>query len=231
MPTAAPAEIAPLAKGMGARGYRKGDEARARILEAALAAFGAEGFKGATTRQIAEEAGVNLPALKYYFGGKEGLYRACAQEIVDRYSRRLLTPIAGAWTALPPEPSPDAARAALKAVLGALAELLVGTREAERWTGFVLREMTEPGPAFDILYSQVWAPGVELVAQLIGRILPGLSTEAARIEAFLLVSSLTSFSIVRPVALKYLDWPDATGERLAAVRMIVDGQVDRLGRG
>lgn len=225
MPPAAPATIA-----SPPRGYRKGDETRARILEAALAAFGADGFRGATTRQIAEEAGVNLPALKYYFGGKEGLYLACAQEIVDRYSQRLLTPIIGAWTALPPEPSPDAARAALKTVLGALAELLVGTREAEVWTGFVLREMTEPGPAFDILYGQVWAPGVELVAHLIGRVLPDLTIEAARIEAFLLVSSLTSFSIVRPVALKYLDWPDATGERLAAVLRILDGQIERLGR-
>lgn len=225
MPPVATAEIA-----LTARGYRKGDETRARILEAALSAFGAEGFKGATTRQIAEEAGVNLPALKYYFGGKEGLYVACAQEIVDRYSQRLLNPIVDAWTALPPEPSPDQARAALKAVLGALAELLVGTREAERWTGFVLREMTEPGPAFDVLYGQVWAPGVELVARLIGRILPGATTEGARIEAFLLVASLTSFSIVRPLALKYLDWPDATGVRLAAVRAIVDGQIERLGR-
>lgn len=213
-----------------ARGYRKGDETRARILEAAIVAFGAEGFRGATTRQIAQQAGVNLPALKYYFGGKEGLYLACAQEIVDRYSQRLLAPIVEAWTALPPEPSPEAARAALKTVLGALAELLVGTRDAELWTGFVLRETAEPGPAFDILYGQVWAPGVELVAHLVGRVLPDAEPEAARIEALLMVSSLTSFSIVRPVALKYLDWPDAAGERLAAVRRIIDAQIDRLGR-
>lgn len=222
MPSAPPAETSVTAR------YRKGDEARGRILESALKAFGADGFKGATTRKIAEEAGVSLPALKYYFGGKEGLYLACAQEIVDRYGQRLLSPIAGAWTALPPDPSPEAARAALKTVLGALAELLVGTREAEVWTGFVLREMAEPGPAFDILYGQVWAPGVDLIARLIGWILPDRPTEAVRIEAFLLVSSLTSFSIVRPVALKYLAWSDAGGERLAAVRRVIDGQIDRL---
>lgn len=214
-----------------ARGYRKGDETRARILDAALAAFGAEGFKGATTRQIAEQAGVNLPALQYYFGGKEGLYLACGQEIVDRYSGRLLAPIAKAWNALPPEPSPEAARRALKAVLGALAELLVGTQEAEQWTGFVLREMAEPGPAFDILYERVWAPGVELVALLLSHIRRETAAgEAARIDAFLLVSSVTTFSIARPVALKYLGWPDAAGERLAAVRAALDAQVDRLGR-
>lgn len=172
---------------------------------------------------------MNLPALQYYFGGKEGLYLACGQEIIDRYSGRLLAPITEAWTALPPHPSPEAARKALKAVLGALAELLVGTREAEQWTGFVLREMAEPGPAFELLYERVWSPGVELVALLIGRI-RGEETlaEATRIDAFLLVSSVTTFSIARPVALKYLGWPDAAGERLIAVRAALDAQIDRL---
>jgi AcrR family transcriptional regulator len=196
-----------------------------------LTAFGAEGFKGATTRQIAEGAGVNLPALQYYFGGKEGLYLACGEEIVDRYSGRLLAPITEAWSALPPRPSPEAARKALKAVLGALAEMLVGAREADQWTGFVLREMAEPGPAFDLLYERVWAPGVELVAMLLSRIrgeeTPG---EPTRIEAFLLVSSVTSFTIARPVALKYLGWTDASGDRLAAVLAALDAQVDRIDR-
>lgn len=172
---------------------------------------------------------MNLPALKYYFGGKEGLYLACGQEIVDRYSGRLLAPITEAWTALPPKPSPEAARRALKAVLRALAELLVGTQEAEQWTGFVLREMAEPGPAFDTLYDRVWAPGVELVALLLSRIRQDETpAEATRIEAFLLVSSVTSFTIARPVALKYLKWPDAAGERLTAVLTALEMQVDRL---
>lgn len=174
---------------------------------------------------------MNLPALQYYFGGKEGLYLACGQEIVERYSGRLLAPIAQAWSALPAQPSPNAARKALKSVLGALAELLVGTREADQWTGFVLREMAEPGPAFDLLYERVWAPGVELVAMLLSRIHgEEKPLEATRIEAFLLVSSVTSFTIARPVALKYLGWPDAADSRLAAVLAALDAQVDRLGR-
>ena len=159
----------PAARAPEASGYRKGEEARQRILESALQAFGANGFKGATTRLIAEAAGVNLPALTYYFGGKEGLYLACAEEIVGRYRTRMLGVIAGAEPALRPNGRPAQARAALKAIVGALAELLVGSREAEVWTSFVQREMAEQGPAFAILYEQVWSPGVALVAHMIGR--------------------------------------------------------------
>lgn len=71
---ATPAADPPQAAAAG--GYRKGAETRLRILTAALQAFGSAGAAGATTRKIAHEAGVSLPALKYYFGGKEGLYLA-----------------------------------------------------------------------------------------------------------------------------------------------------------
>lgn len=211
-------------------GYRKGDETRRRILEAALAAFGANGFKGATTRQIADAAAVNLPALKYYFGGKEGLYLACADEIVARYRERMLGPIGAVQHALAPGADPAEARVALKQVVGALAELLVGTREAEAWSTFVLREMTEQGPAFAVLYEQVWGPGVDLIAHLIGRgVGEPTPSEASRVEALLLLSSISTFGIVRPVALRYLDWPDAAGQRFESVRRIIDAQIDRLG--
>jgi|SRR5579871_1498849 len=59
---------------------QRGEETRGRILEAALELFAASGFEGASTRTIAERAGVNLPAIQYYFGSKEGLYRAVIEQ-------------------------------------------------------------------------------------------------------------------------------------------------------
>ena len=51
-------------------GYQRGEETRARIVDAALALFGEYGFDGASTRDIAERAGVNAPAIGYYFDNK-----------------------------------------------------------------------------------------------------------------------------------------------------------------
>src|SRR5512140_3135857 len=57
---------------------RDGDPAETRrdILKAAEESFAASGFVGATTRQVAARAGVNVATLHYHFGNKERLYRA-----------------------------------------------------------------------------------------------------------------------------------------------------------
>jgi len=64
-------------------GYARGDETRRRIIDAAIKLFGERGYEGASTRDIARLAGVNAPALQYYFNGKEGLYTACAEHIAE----------------------------------------------------------------------------------------------------------------------------------------------------
>lgn len=57
-----------------------GQEARAQLLSAALALFAEQGFAKTSTRAIAQAAGVNLAAIRYYFGDKAGLYAACFSE-------------------------------------------------------------------------------------------------------------------------------------------------------
>lgn len=54
-------------------------ETRARILEAALREFSANGLAGARTEQIAAAAGVNKALLYYYFESKEKLYIAALE--------------------------------------------------------------------------------------------------------------------------------------------------------
>jgi AcrR family transcriptional regulator len=55
------------------------EETRERILTAAREVIGRKGKRGATTREIAEVAGVNEATLFRHFGTKEALLVACAQ--------------------------------------------------------------------------------------------------------------------------------------------------------
>jgi AcrR family transcriptional regulator len=57
-----------------------GAEARHRLLHTALRLFAQKGFSKTSTREIAREAGVNISAISYYFGDKEGLYAATFSE-------------------------------------------------------------------------------------------------------------------------------------------------------
>lgn len=212
-------------------GYRKGDETRQRVLDAALTAFGDAGFVAMTTRAIAESAGVSLPVLQYYFGGKEGLYRACAEAIVERYRGQTARAAEQAAEALREDCPAEAARAHLKSVIGALAGFLVGSKEAERWAQFVARELRDPGPAFEILYERLWRPGVELTARLIARILGRpASDQAARVQALLLISSLLAFRSGRGISLRTMRWSEIGPEELALVLDGLNSTIDALGR-
>lgn len=55
------------------------EETRERILAAAREVIGRKGKRGATTREIADVAGVNEATLFRHFGTKEALLVACAQ--------------------------------------------------------------------------------------------------------------------------------------------------------
>src|SRR5262245_38712146 len=57
-------------------------EVRARILAAAEELFARQGFAGASIRDIATSAGVTGAMVHYYFGNKEGLYRALLENAV-----------------------------------------------------------------------------------------------------------------------------------------------------
>ena len=65
-------------------------ETREAILDAAERIFGDEGLAGARTDAIAAAAGVNKALLYYYFGSKDGLYRAVLEGYLADFNRRAL---------------------------------------------------------------------------------------------------------------------------------------------
>ena len=60
------------------------DERRVQIVQAALAVFGARGYEGATTDEVAQAAGVSQTYVVRLFGSKENLFLAAMGEALDR---------------------------------------------------------------------------------------------------------------------------------------------------
>ena len=52
-----------------------------KLLDAAIEAFSENGFKGTSTRDIAERAGVHHPLITYHFNNKDQLWRAAADKV------------------------------------------------------------------------------------------------------------------------------------------------------
>ena len=62
------------------------DGAKEKLLAAGRSLFAHKGLDGTTTRDIAQLSGLNISLISYYFGGKEGLYKAVIQEFAEMAS-------------------------------------------------------------------------------------------------------------------------------------------------
>jgi TetR/AcrR family transcriptional regulator, regulator of cefoperazone and chloramphenicol sensitivity len=202
-------------------GYPRGEETRARIVTTALRVFGEEGFTKASTRQIAADAGVNPPALQYYFGSKEGLHRACAQFIIDRVLL-IVAPALAEARQIKRHTQRERAIDALCALLDAMADALVAAG-SESWSRFITRGKADgAGPAIGMLRQNVAMPIMLTVAQLIAVATDGDPTdELIRVKAAAILGQISTFLTNRESTLEALNWPDFDAQRLQTIKTVV----------
>ena len=61
-----------------------------KLLDAATQAFSENGFKGTSTRDIADRAGVHHPLITYHFKNKSELWRAAADRVFSEFNASLV---------------------------------------------------------------------------------------------------------------------------------------------
>ncbi len=133
-----------------------------RILGVACDIFGQAGFKDATIRRIAKEAGVNIAAINYHFRDKEGLYGAVLEEVFRTGFTRF-----PANMGLPPGADP---RERLRAFIRAMFYRL---QSGEGWGGIsgrgrlIARELLDPSPAFEAVLDRYIKPHKDLLTAII----------------------------------------------------------------
>jgi AcrR family transcriptional regulator len=202
-------------------GYARGEETRARIVATALRVFGEEGFNKASTRQIAADAEVNPPALQYYFGGKEGLHRACAQHIIDRMLSIVSPALTQARQMRRTAPRP-AAIEALCALLDAVADGLVAAG-SESWSRFITRGKADgAGPAMGMLRENVGMPILQAVAHLVA-IATGRdpADPLTQIKAAAILGQVSTFHTNRESTLEALKWAEFDAPRLQMIKSVI----------
>lgn len=208
-------------------GYARGDETRARIVVTALKLFGEHGFDGASTRDIATAAGVNAPALQYYFDSKEGLFTACVEHIVDRIWEQLGDVLARAEAVLKAKADDESLMAALCAIHASTLEFMFTSPAAVDWKLFMTRIQLGGGPeaGFQIFYQRVHQRMRSVMAEIVGRLLglPGDDDETL-IRSIALNGQLSAFQMIRRSALAALKWDSIDAARLALLQRIIREQ-------
>ena len=208
-------------------GYARGDETRQKVIDAALEIFGTLGLEAASTRAITRRAGVNLPALHYYFGGKDGLYQACAIHIGDRMETYLKPAGSAIEAALSGAVPPVQVRLdLLHGLLDAVAEVMIGSREPESWVRFMIREQASPSAVFDILYTRFMSTLIELAAALLGGLMERSPDERdVKVRAIGLIGQIVFFRAGRETVLRALNW-DRLEDHAQFVRSVLQEQIE-----
>jgi TetR/AcrR family transcriptional regulator, regulator of cefoperazone and chloramphenicol sensitivity len=209
-------------------GYQRGEDTRRRILETAIEAFAVGGYDGVSTRRLAERAGVNLPAIQYYFGSKEGLYRAAIGHIVRQIEERM-APIAARVTAALAEGSPSRPEllALLHELLGAFAALVVGGEHLESRRLLFARAEIERTAPFDALHESGMREVVEPCMALVGRLLDRPTRDDMTVlRTLAILGQITIFC--NEGARRALGWTDFSAERLRAIQALVREQTEAV---
>ena len=201
----------------------RGDETRTLLIDAGLKLFSRLGFEAVSTRMLAREAGVNLAAIAYHFGGKQGLYEAVTETVVAEISQRAL-PVAMALRQDLAEV--DGNRAKLAAVAERFVRAQIATfishGPRQEQIALVLREYAEPSSAFPILFEKLIEPMHRAVSALAGAA-RGKPAEdpSAILAAHALIGQIIGFAIAKRPLLHRLGWTGYTPERIEAIADIL----------
>lgn len=195
------------------------DQTRSRLIQAGLEVFAQYGLEGATTRMLCSRAGVNLAAIGYHFGGKEGLYRA----VVGHIAQVVHSNIHGADERIERLLQNDQATdedflAALEGQLLAAARFIAGSPEANLFGPIIVREQTRPTPAFEIIYEAVFKVQFAYADALVARLLklePGDPEVKLRTHA--LFGQVLVFRAARATLLHRMNWQDVGPEDLEQI--------------
>jgi len=180
----------------------KPDPTRERIIDAALDLFGDQGLTGATVRDIAARAKVNVAAISYHFGGKEELYRAVAETVIGEIAGRVRSRV-GKLVAAPPS-DPEAAVHALEELFTAFIDVIVGPEEMRRVARFVIREQMQPTSAFEVVFAML-SEFHGIATRLFGMATGGdPNSDDTKLRAFMIFGQVLVFRIAEPAILRRL---------------------------
>jgi AcrR family transcriptional regulator len=205
-------------------GYPRGEETRARIIAAAMRLFGEKGYEGASTRDIAAAAGVNAPALQYYFDNKAGVLSACIEFIADRAWDDLAQGVVEAERLLVQGADDETLIDAYCDIQTRAAEFKFKAADQDDWRLFMARQQAglDPDIGFEAVFRRISARTFAVAAAIIGRLTGRpADDEEVRLRAVALSGQFQVFHVCRRMALRLLDWDEIDAQRQALVKKVV----------
>jgi AcrR family transcriptional regulator len=140
--------------------HDRGAQARDALIAHGTRIFAAKGYAAASTREICQAAGANVAAIHYYFGDKEGLYRAVLTAPIEAIA------IQFEGFDDPSLPFEDAIRRVLRPFVAMALDADADALHVQR---LHLREALEPSAVFRDVVDRIIVPLHNALASLLAR--------------------------------------------------------------
>lgn len=199
------------------------EETKERLIHAGLEIFGNYGFEAATTRMLAKTAGVNLAAIPYHFGGKEGLYVAVLDTISERIHEALASEREAVHTVVKKKRATRKEMLnALESLVRAFARIVISSEVGGQFGPLIMREQMNPTSAFELLYNKRIKPLHLAITTLVAR-LTGEEPDREKtiIRAHTILGQIVAFRAMRATALRRLDWNTFDAENTETVCSVI----------
>ena len=196
-------------------------ETKEKLLQTAIELFAKHGINGVSTRMLAKESGVNLSSINYSFGGKQRLYDAVLESIIEKISAFIASKRAPLLeTQLPPNEE-------FKVFIGNLIDFLCSNTISNAQAELFVKEIIQPSGVYNQLYAQVIEPMHKRLTTLVMQTTT-LTEQEAIIQVHCLMGQAVNFKIHKHALLRRLNLSDYTPQLICQIKAQVFKNCDIL---
>jgi AcrR family transcriptional regulator len=199
-------------------------------VDAGLSLFGLHGFEATSTRALALEAGVNLSAIPYHFGGKEGLYRAVLEHIVSVKLGEVGPGLLRVMVVCKDSASSrEQLLEAMRVLVRTMVAVMLGSPESRSFSQIMMQEQIAPTAANDIFHDGFFTKVHGAWSLLLGRLLqlPEDSLEL-RLRALAVMGQMVVFRVGMTSILKIVGSEKLSDGHLECITRLCIQQVEAI---
>lgn len=201
-------------------------DSKSKLLLSAFEEFAKNGFWGASTRDIAAKANINISSILYYFGGKRGIYTAALKKIVDTVNN-MTAELTTRYQKVIETKDSVAARNLLKEMLEQFLFLLCNQDVSADLKKVFLSEYSSPTEEFKILYDDLIRPVHDRMANLLNFASNGkIAIKDCYFYIVPLFSQLFVFASRKNSICNMMEWPDYDEQATRRLSDYINSQVD-----
>ena len=189
------------------------------LIESGIALFGARGYDGVTTRELAHGARTNISSIKYHFGGKDGLYRAVLEQIIheitDLIGPLLLTLRNGVAEA---NGNRDVLTRLAREFAQTWCRTALGDPRTQKRVPPIVREVIQPSPHFTVIYNGFFRVLYDVLGELIAAAHGQAAVdEQLQIRTHIVMNVVWGFIFTEFILWRQMGWNGYNRTRIEAI--------------